>query len=98
MKKKLNLNELKVKSFVTDFDKNSAFTVKGGLPNTNVNCTAVTCPVQSDQVCPPSAPDFCQTAECTVIPGNCGTQICGGDDPWETLIGNGCRYTDPGTC
>lgn len=29
--KKLNLNELKVKSFVTDLEKSSANTAKGGL-------------------------------------------------------------------
>jgi len=51
MKKKLNLNSLKVKSFVTDFDKENAETVKGGASvagpggcsGTPPNWTAVLC-------------------------------------------------------
>jgi len=37
--KKLNLNELKVKSFVTDLEKDKENTVKGGYvqPDTNKN-------------------------------------------------------------
>lgn len=41
MKKKLNLNELKVESFVTTHDINNAETIKGGRPpakSYNGNC------------------------------------------------------------
>lgn len=41
MKKKLNLNDLKVKSFITGFDREGVQTVKGGRPPKSHNCAPV---------------------------------------------------------
>lgn len=38
MKKKLNLNDLKIKSFVTDLDSGSVNTVKGGISGHHHTC------------------------------------------------------------
>lgn len=48
MKKKLDLDELKVKSFVTNFGKDSAETVKGGRPPESNNCESELCPPPDD--------------------------------------------------
>lgn len=60
MQKKLNLNSLKVKSFVTDLDKNKEETVKGGLPpsrpyepvtDTWINCRTLQYPCKNTTNC-----------------------------------------------
>ena len=51
MKKKLNLNDLKVKSFITGFDKENVETVKGGRPPKSNDCGV-------DDPEPPNMSDF----------------------------------------
>ena len=53
MKKKMNLKNLKVNSFVTDLDSNSSETVKGGFDPTNTRPTGPCggCDILTDQSC-----------------------------------------------
>ena len=74
--KKLNLEKLKVKSFVTTGDQMNTGTVKGGtiIVIQTVNCLieTVACPIDT-LVCPsivdgcPSAPAGCTTIHSTIV-------------------------------
>jgi len=71
MKKKLNLNQLKVKSFVTDTSELNKETIKGGgtFRCSYYNCTIVACPPPDESVpvrtCPDwTAYDWCNTEAC----------------------------------
>ena len=55
--KKLSLNELKIKSFRTSIDSDSAQTIKGG---TNI------------YICEPTDPDPCGSHSCPTRPNGCG--------------------------
>ncbi len=56
MKKSLNINDLKVKSFVTSIDANTVQTVKGGV-NTVNNDRSI-----CDDACLTDLPVFCTNA------------------------------------
>ena len=54
MKKKMSLNNLQVKSFVTNLGNNNAETIKGGgdaLTHTQPTAVCGGCEIQTDQAC-----------------------------------------------
>ena len=60
MKKKIDLTELKVKSFITSLDHQDSVTIRGGSPPSPASgdCTAPHCHFPTDQAdCPPPEPD-----------------------------------------
>ena len=68
MKKKLNINGLKVTSFVTDLSVNNVKTVKGGYPMTGQYCDS-----EVNGYCWSDNPNQCPTYvnNCTAV--NCGS-------------------------
>ncbi|MEO1050026.1 MAG: pinensin family lanthipeptide [Bacteroidota bacterium] len=85
MKKKLNLNELKVQSFVTSMDGEIENTVKGGLV-----------PINSNPICEQSFPLLCGTLQ-TCLEATCGVcaysaQLCVSElEPCEQSINVPCQ-------
>ncbi|MGB3463839.1 MAG: pinensin family lanthipeptide [Cyclobacteriaceae bacterium] len=76
--KKLNLNELKVKSFVTEFDGEKQNTAKGGLPIPYIPYTIGTCSTRDPQDCPPRDSNQSDCGPCPLSVQICMSNGAGG--------------------
>lgn len=68
-KMKVNLGELKVKSFLTSLEKNEERKLKGGGPDTVQDCSLDSCTCQTFCECVTQIPNCTDTCEsCTTCP------------------------------